>query len=335
MFNVFGSIFIILGIMIMEPGFFAAVKDFCIKNAPSRVDTGKKIAVIGVIAVIYIAVDLPVALTNFLPDYIGIKNSLPFIAGLFFGILGVIGCCIGAVTSSLILGESLVNILWECWCITAIGLCMYFGWLYCSMTHRVRFKNMNQYLRYIISAVLGSILCLKPDYMLSYFAAGMLIGLPVNILFGSILYIEPVLPGWCRLTYDAEFELDPSRESLVNANEILHNAAVMNNIASKRIIQTQSCLEELSLRIFRVIPNAKINVNVIYQEAVSMQLNYSGEKYNPFRIHENESGNLINIAGLKIIKYRALRVSFFYHHGENKIHVVDKSNKNSFYAKFN
>ena len=56
-----------------------------------------------------------------------------------------------------------------------------------------------------------------------------------------------------------------------------------------------------------------------------MQLSYTGEKYNPFKMiksNVDESDNLINMASLKIIKFRALRVSFFYHNGENKIHVV-------------
>lgn len=148
----------------------------------------------------------------------------------------------------------------------------------------------------------------------------MLIGLPVNILFGSILYIEPVLPGWCRLKYDAEFELDPGSESLAAANEVLPRAAEENDIDSRRIFETQGCLEELSIRIFKAIPDVKIKINVIYQNAISMHLDYTGKKYNPFRVQRND--NILDIASLKIIKHRVLRASFFYLKGRNRVHVV-------------
>ena len=320
LFKMIGSIFIILGIMIMEPGFFAAVKSFFAKNVPSRVSKGKEITLIILIAAIYIGLDVPVAMTKFLPSYIGIKNALPFITGLFFGFLGVIGCCVGAVISSLILGETVSSILWECWCISAVGLCMYFGWIYFSVTHRIHFKKNNHYLRYIISAAMGSFLCLKPEYMLSYLLVGMLIGLPTNILFGSILYVDPILPSWCKLKYDAEFELASNNESLITANDILQKAAEKNKIALKQIIETQSCIEELSMRIFKAIPDAKLKIGVIYQTAISIRLDYIGKKYNPFKIYKDDT--IFDIAGSKIFKHRALRASFFYLKGENRIHVV-------------
>ena len=319
-FKIFGGIIITFGLLIMEPGFFVSIKNFFLKNAPSKVNNRKKFYIIVIIAIIYIVVDIPVVMTEFLPNYIGIKNALPFITGLFWWIYGVIGCCVGAVISSIFLAETINSILWECWCTIAIGLCMYFGWLYFSAIHRILFKKMNHYLIYIISAIIGSFLCLKPEYTLSYLAAGILIGLPVNILFGSILYIEPVLPSWCRLKYDAEFELDPGNESLLTANEILQRAAEANKIDSKRIFETQSCLEELSIRIFKAIPDAKIKVKVIYQEAISIWLEYIGAKYNPFIINKND--NIFDITSLKIIKHRALRASYFYVDGENKVHAI-------------
>ena len=88
----------------------------------------------------------------------------------------------------------------------------------------------------------------------------------------------------------------------------------------KRVFEIQSCLEELSIRIFNAMPDTKIKINVIYYNAISMKLNYAGEKYNPFRINKGE--DVLDIMSLKIIKHRALRASFAFYKGENKIHVV-------------
>ena len=83
--------------------------------------------------------------------------------------------------------------------------------------------------------------------------------------------------------------LIPAQKVLKKVNEILQNAAETNKINSKRIFETQSCLEELSIRIFKAIPDAKIKVKIIYQEAISIWLEYIGAKYNPFIINKNDN----------------------------------------------
>ena len=327
--KIIGSILIVLGIIIIEPGFLEKIGSILRrsinfsrlnKNTAPSITAGKKVFIVSLIALVYVAVDISVLMTKFLPDYAGIKNAIPFVVGLFFGIYGVMGCCAGAVISSLIMDEPVIKILWECWCVTATGLCMYYGWHYFSKTHRIRFKQAEHYSRYIILAFIASILCFKPGYMVSYFLTGMIIGLPVNILFGSLLYVEPLLPAWCKMKYDAEFELDSKAESLERVNEILEETANEKKINLKRILETQSCLEELAIRIFNAIPDAKIKVNIIYYNAISMRLDYVGTKYNPFKINKNE--DIFDIMSLQIIKHRALRASFFYLDGKNKVHVV-------------
>ena len=322
-----GSILIVSGLVLIEPGFLAAGKklfhlkiNIPEKNSASKISSRKKIFIIILSAAVYILADVSVALTGFLPSYAGIKNSLPFILGLFFGLYGVAGCLAGSVISSLFLGLPLSEILLECWCIFIIGVVMHYGWHFYSKSHRINFKTLNHYVRYIILMSISSILCIKTDYMFSYFLTGILIGLPVNILFGSLLYVEPVIPSWCKSVYDAEFELDSSKESLEKANEILELSAEAKGMNLKRVFEIQSCLEELSIRIFNAIPDAKIKIKVIYYNAISMRLNYAGIKYNPFRI--NKAENILDIMSLKIIKHRALRASFVYSDKENKIHVV-------------
>ena len=322
-----GSVFIVLGLVLIEPGFLEILKKLShlkIKvhkeNTASKIISRKKIFIIILFALTYILADIPVRMTGFLPNYAGLKNSLPFILGLFYGLYGVIGCCIGSVISSLLLGTSSNEILLECWCIFVVGTCMHYGWHYQSKSHRINFKKLTHYTRYTILAGISSILCIKTDYMFSYFLTGMLIGFPVNILFGSLLYVEAIVPSWYKGFYDAEFELDSTRESLEKANEILELSAETKGINLKHVFEIQSCLEELSIRIFNAIPDAKIKIKIIYYNAISMRLEYAGEKYNPFRINKNE--DILDIISLKIIKHRALRASFMYSDNKNKIHVV-------------
>ena len=325
--KILGSALIILGLVMTEPGFFKFIKNAVnvkIKlpenHKVSKISTRKKIFVVALTALIYVLADISVLMTGFLPDYAGIKNSFPFIAGLFYGIYGVIGCCLGCLVSSSLMGETFTSILWECWCITVIGLVLHYGWHLLSKSHRIHFKKLRHYARYIFLSVIASVLCLNPDYMLSYFLTGILIGLPVNILFGSLLYVEPFVPSFAEVKSDAEFELRNVSDSLEKANDILQDTAVRKNINMKRVFEIQSCLEELSIRIFNAMPDTKIKINVIYYNAISMKLNYAGEKYNPFRINKGE--DVLDIMSLKIIKHRALRASFAFYKGENKIHVV-------------
>ena len=322
-----GSVLIISGLVIMEPEFIKTVKNIFHakikipqKHSSEKIALNRKIFVALLTAVIYVLLDIPVMMTGFLPDYAGIKNSLPFITGLFYGIYGMIGCIIGCLVSSALMGETFVSMLWECWCITAISLLMYYGWHIFSKSHRINFKKARHYIRYLFLSLFASVLCLKPDYMVSYFLTGILIGLPMNILFGSLLYIEPFVPSFASAKADAEFELKNDSGSLESANDFLQDTAISKGVNLKRVFEIQSCLEELSIRIFKAVPDAVIKVRVIYYNAISMRLSYTGIKYNPFKINKNE--DILDIMSLNIIKHRALRASFMYSGGGNKIHVV-------------
>ena len=245
---------------------------------------------------------------------------MPFIFGLFYGIYGITGCCIGALISGLFLNSALKEILFECWCIFITGMIMYYGWHIQSKTHRITFKRVRLIARYIFLAGIGSIMCIRSEYMFSYFLTGMLIALPVNIFFAGLLHIEPIVPIWSKFLYDIEFELDSSKDSFEKASEILESSAESKGVILKRILETQSCLEELSIRIFKAIPDAVVKVKIIYYDAISMRLEYEGKRYNPFIIDKSE--DILDIMGLKIIKHRALRASFFYYDKNNEIHVV-------------
>ena len=325
--KVAGSVLIILGLLIIEPGFLNKIRAVLSlkvalpqKANSSKISASRKIFVVILVAIVYILMDIPVSMSGFFPDYAGIKNAMPFVAGLFFGFYGVAGCCVGCVVSSLFLGRTLAAAGWECWCVAVIGLCVYYGWHAVSKSHRITFKSLSHYVRYALLSVVASLLCFDLNYTFSYLLMGILIALPVDILFGSLLYVEPFTPSWCAPRDDAFFDLESGGESLERANEFLQDTAEKKGVNIKRVFEIQSCLEELAIRIFNAIPDTKIQVRVIYYNAISMRLDYAGVKYNPFKINKNE--DVLDIMGLKIIKHRALRASFTFHKGKNKVHVV-------------
>ena len=285
-----------------------------------RVSTHRELTLVCLSAGAYILMDLPVQMTGIFPSYAGIKNFLPVTLGLFFGLYGVIGCMAGCILSSLAVSFSAGAVMYECYCIAVTGLGMFFMWHILDKSGRIAFKSLRDYGRYIVILAVMSALCGRVPVACAYFLTGLFIGVPVNILFSSLLYVEPVLPRWCRFEYDTAFTLEDNADSLEAANQDIAFSAIDREIKPKRIYEIQSCIEELSIRIFKAIPEAKINITVQFGDAVSSRLEYDGIKYNPFLIEKDEDE--IDIMSLKIIKHRALRASFSYYDGQNHIHVV-------------
>ena len=158
---------------------------------------------------------------------------------------------------------------------------------------------------------------------------GFLAGIPVTVLLEGTLCLIP-LPD------DASFVLEAGAESLNDANTVLEETAREQGVGMKRIFEIQSCLEELSIRIFNALPEARLRVRIRYGEAISLRLSWDGEEYNPLRIGTDEDA--LDVAALKIIRHRALRASFSRRNselarhrgakplsqrdGENRVHVV-------------
>ena len=290
----------------------------------------KKLQLVLLSGLAYFVIDAPVQMTHVLPSFAGIKNFLPFTLGLFFGAYGVTGCAAGCIASAFLVNPSVPDTLRECVCIAVAGLGMFYGWHLTAKAGRISFKTWPDYGRYtallaglcvLAGAVYvpsGSAVSVSAGF--AYFITGLFIGIPVNILFSSLLYIEPVMPRWKYAPYDAEFCLLPDAESLEGANEILEMSAMKHGVKMKQLLELQSCIEELSIRIQKANPDARISVSVIFGDAMSVRLHYSGEKYNPFRIDPDEDE--IDIMSLKIIKHRAIRASFSYAGDENQVHAV-------------
>ena len=286
----------------------------------SRADVREKFTLVFLCGAAYFLMDVPVRMTGILPSFAGIKNFLPFTLGLFFGAWGTAGCVIGSISSALMVGSPVSAMLYECLCVCMTGLGMFCGWHFLTKSHAISFKAWQDYARYIFLLCVLSGLCCDVRVSLAYFLTGLLIGIPVNILFASVLYIMPVMPRGYSYEYDAVFCLMQGAESLEDANELIEAAAEKKDIPMKRVLEIQSCIEELLIRILNAVPDTRLHVFIQYGDAISARIHYGGTKYNPFRITSGDDE--IDIVSLKIIKHRALRASFSYSEGTNKIHVV-------------
>lgn len=326
-----GSVLVVLGLLITDPN----AREYINRLFPNRKgssSTGRKRFFLGLLggrlctriivvtAAAYAVIDFLVLITGILPVHAGIKNFLPFTTGLFFGFSGVIGCCIGAVISFTCAGVGGQEILRECGYISLTGLGIWYAWHFFSGLKAINFQSLKRYAIYTAIVLVLSLLCMDVWVSCSYLFCGLLVSLPIDILFGNLLGIIPILPGGVKVKYDAVFSIDADPSSLSNANEILEVSGGIANTKMKQIFEIESCIEELSIRILGALPETKINVRIMFGYAVSVNMSYNGKKYNPFII--NKGDDVLGIVSLKIIKHRALRASYYHRGGENSVHVV-------------
>lgn len=321
-----GSILIVAGLMITEPDVLSILKKvfhrgFSLKDTAKNIlHASMNIRVILVSAAAYAFLDIPVQSTGLMPVHAGIKNFLPFTLGLFFGPSGVIGCCLGCAVSFGIVGVPFADMFTEWLCIAVTGMGMWYGWYMFIDSKRIYFREPVYSAKYMLLILVLSCVNLNLNIALSYIVMGVLIGLPVNILFGSLLGIEPVMPYGQKIDPDAEFVITSEPETLEAANESVELAGEKSGAKMKQVLEIQSCIEELSIRILKANPEGKICVSVQYGYAVSVKLACRGKKANPFMISKGE--DIMDIMSLNIIKHRALRASYSYTNGENLVHVV-------------
>ncbi len=140
-------------------------------------------------------------------------------------------------------------------------------------------------------------------------------GISIAILLEGVLHV-----GFTPASYDASFCLRAGAGSLGCANDAMELAAAEHGTGMKQLLETQSCLEEISIRIFSVQPDSEIQARIQFGNAISVRLSWLGQKYNPLYIGPGE--DKVDVAGLKIIKHRALRASFSRRGAENRLHIV-------------
>ena len=284
-------------------------------------------------AFVYGLLDWPVQATGFLTfgPGIGIKNFLPVTLGLFFGPSGVIGCCIGGGLVASILATPGKELLLEWCCILILGIGSWILWHLGSTTHRIHFKRPINYLKYFGILVLLSSLCGLLSFLFveggsfltilaAYTSLGLLVGIPVNILFNGLFCLEPVLPPFYQVEYALTGQINADTESLIQFNEQLEEIAFTREIGLDRVFEIQNCIEEISIRIIEVMPEVEMQICMNFGDTISARISYEGDRYNP--LLNGKEDDEFDLMGLKLIKHRALRALYQYRNGENQIHVV-------------
>ena len=286
-------------------------------------------------SLVYFGFDYLIQLTGFLKfsPIVGLKNFLPATYGLFWGPYGVFGSCLGTAISGFMLGTDPVALLAECLCNIVMGLGIYELIHMFSGSHRVTFKRVRHYVRYtgyilILSVVSGLITytLVSPlvglEALLSYFFLSVLVGIPVNILFGSLLCVQTIIPSRYTIKPDAVLEVTSDPKSIGTASEIIEETAMRRRQSMKRVFEVQNCLEELYLRVFKYFPDTTIHVRADYSDSVSLRISYECSPFNPFK--KTEDDDEMDMMGLNLLRHRALRASSNYQYlsGENRIHIV-------------
>lgn len=289
---------------------------------------------------VYFLIDYLVSLTGFLKfgSFVGIKSFMPVTFGLLFGLYGVIGEILASTLSAILLRRDLYDVLIEYLIIIIPGIGAWFMWHMKSMTHKIHFRYNMDYIKYLIIIIITYLICAYigdklvggnsfRDIMIWGISLSILVGIPVCIIYSGLMCLNPILPPLkdkdgklIAIKDDIVYNLNSDNTSLLELNEKVELLCEKNNIDMKRLFEIQSCIEELYVRIISNVPNIYIDTRVNYDIVFSIELNYISKKYNP--LFTSKTDDITDIAGLKLVKHRALLASFSYFYGENNIHVV-------------
>ena len=153
-----------------------------------------------------------------------------------------------------------------------------------------------------------------------YSALSVLVGIPILTLFNSAMCFDCILPPGVKPHADVSSLITSDPMTLSEANEKIDDFAFARKIPMKRSMEIQNCIEELTIRILRTIPDANIHLTLIYDDVFSATLLYEGKRYNPLHTEKNEDE--LDIMSLKLVKHRALRASWRCTGNENRIRIV-------------
>ena len=291
------------------------------------------------IAITYLCADCFVRMTGFLQftSCVGLKSFMPATFGLLFGIYGIIGELIGTTISSIIMTRAINLLFYEYYIIIVIGIGMWFFWHIGSLSHKIHFRHLLNYLKFIFLIVILSLICsfssklfTRADVFGEIFiwnvSLSLLVGVPVMIIYSGLMSLNPILPPLYEdgkkisIEDDIVGTLTSESEGFAAMCEKLDNLIMREKIGMKRALEMQSLLEEIYIRIIEQFPEAVIDVKVNYDITFSVEFIYIGKKVSPFKNKKDEDE--FSSAGFKIIKHRALLARYSYTYGENSVHVV-------------
>ena len=299
----------------------------------------KNLRYIYISAIVYFCFDYFVQVTNFLQCYsfVGFKSFLPMTLSLNFGIYGIIGELIAVFATHFILHTGNVFFIQELVIILVFGFGAWFIWHIESRTHRIHFKYLANFVRYIMLSVFLSLVCgiigiyivntiAFEEIMVWNISMDILVGIPVNIIYAGLMNLNPVLPPIhingkkIKEKNDVLYTVDNKIESFQTLNEKIEEVLIKDKVDMKKMFVIQNLVEEMYLRIMKRFPNAVIDIKANNDVDFSIEFVYIEKKYNPFILGKDEEEDAV--AGLKIIKHRALLAFYSYIYGENNVHIV-------------
>ena len=299
----------------------------------------KNLRFIYISAIIYFCFDFFVQKTNFLQCYsfVGLKSFLPITIGLNFGIYGIIGEVIAVSVSSALLHTGFIFYIMEIIIVVIFGFGAWFLWHIQSYTHRIHFRYSFNFVRYILLSVFLSLVCAViglqivnrfafEEILIWNISMDILVGIPINVIYAGLMNLDPILPPIfvngkrIQAKNDIICTVDSDTKSLQSLNEQIEELLAKENVDMKKSFVIQNLVEELYLRIMDRFPSAIIDVKANYDVDFSVEFIFIEKKFNPFLLRQGEEET--DLAGLKIIKHRALLAFYSYLYGENRIHIV-------------
>ena len=290
-------------------------------------------------AIVYFCFDYFIYQTSFLNVYsfVGLKSFLPMILGLNFGVYGVLGELIAVSIKCYLIHSTTKFFLMECIIVTVIGIGTWFLWHINSLTYRIHLRFVRNYVRYILIIVTLSLICaIIGKKMINQYAfdeilvwnisMSILVGIPIEIIYGSLMNLDPMLPPIyvdgkkIELVDDIKYTVTADSKTYQYFVEKIDALLERENVNLKRIFEIQNIVEEMYLRIINRYPNAVIDLKANYDITFSIEFLFIEKKYNPFIIKKNETR--ADAAGLKIVKHKALLASYYYDLGLNYVHIV-------------
>lgn len=290
-------------------------------------------------AILYFCFDYFIYKTSFLQVYsfVGLKSFLPMTLGLNFGIYGVAGELIAVSIKRIIMNTTMSFYIVECLIIIIIGIGTWFLWHIKSSTYRIHLRNVENYIRFVLIIVFLSLICsligLKLINIYAFkeifvwnVSLSILVGIPIEIIYGSLMNLDPILPPLYKngkrieLVDDIRYSVTADVNTFAEFNDKLVEVLEKEQVPMARSFEIQNIAEEIYLRIIKKYPNIIIDVKANYDINFSIEFLFIERKYNPFRVERGEER--ADIAGLQIIKHKALLASYKYNYGLNFVHIV-------------
>ena len=144
--------------------------------------------------------------------------------------------------------------------------------------------------------------------------------LPKNVGYHPILPPIYVDGKKIKEKNDIIHTVDNDIKTFQTLNGKIEEVLVKEKVDIKKSLIIQNLVEEMYLRIMNRFPNAVIDVKANCDVDFSIEFIYIEKRYNPFILRKGEEES--SMAGLKIIKHRALLAFYSYIYGENKVHIV-------------